>query len=125
MITVELISAALLVFIVSHAGTIISAANSSGPKTVAMMNHLVRTRSMYSRLMTAQSLAMTRHPRLHAFGADLLEENLMQRRLHQLEPLHDGSAAHDRAQQLLRVGAGLELDLEEPVRVVHPLDQRP
>src|SRR5688500_8592383 len=83
MTTVELMSAPLFVLIVSHAGTIISAANSSGPKTVAMMNHLVRTRSMYSRLMTAQSLPMTRHPRLHALGADSLQEDQMQRRLPQ------------------------------------------
>src|SRR5688500_9067634 len=121
--TVELMSAPLFVLIVSHAGTIISAANSSGPKTVAMMNHLVRTRSMYSRLMTAQSLPMARHPRLHALGADFLQEDLMQRRLHQLESLYSCSAADDGAQQLLRVGARLELHLKEPVRVVDALDQ--
>ena len=63
-------------------------AKKSGPSSVPMRNHFERTRSRYSRLMTAQSLAMSAHPLLDARGADLLEEDLVQRGLHELEALH-------------------------------------
>src|SRR5438132_11314674 len=98
----------------------IIAPKKSGPKKVAMRNHFERTRSRYSRLMIAQSLAMAGHPRFHAkgVGADLLEENLMQRRLHHLEARDCGAGSYHPAQQLLRIGAGSELDLEIPVGVV-------
>ena len=68
-------------------GNTVSARNISGPRSVAMMNHLVRTRSRYSRRMIALSLSMTAHPRFDTGGPDFLEEDGMQGRLHTLESL--------------------------------------
>src|SRR6267143_3051816 len=45
----------------SQAGTMMIALTKIGPNRVAITNHLERTRSTYSRLMIAQSLAMSRH----------------------------------------------------------------
>ena len=56
-----------------------------GPKMVATMNHFVSTRSVYSRRRMAHSLPLTTHPLLDARGADALHEDLMERRLDDLE----------------------------------------
>ena len=61
------------------------AAKNTGPKIVVKMNYFDRTRSRYSRLITTQSLSMACHPHFDAGGADFLEENLVQRRLHEFE----------------------------------------
>jgi hypothetical protein len=45
---------------------------------VAIRNHFDRTRSTYSLLMTAQSLAMSTHSLFYPCSADLLQEDLMQ-----------------------------------------------
>src|ERR1017187_1448630 len=97
-------------------------AKNTGPKMVVKMNHFDRTRSTYSRLMTTQSLSMACHPHFDARGADFLEEDLVQRRLYQFEPLHFRARLDEPAEQGLRVGVLLERDLEEPVRIVHALD---
>ena len=68
-------------------GITVIARNSSGPNSVAMTNHFVRTRSRYSRRMIALSLPMSTHPRFDSGGPDLLEKDAMQRWLHTLEPL--------------------------------------
>jgi hypothetical protein len=60
------------------AGMMIIEPKKIGPKIVAKMNHFVLTRSRYSRLMIAQSLAMSGHPHLDACGTDFLEEDLVQ-----------------------------------------------
>ena len=60
------------------AGMMMRAPKNSGPKIVAKMNHFVRTRSRYSRLTIAQSLAMTRHPRFDSGCADPFEEDLVE-----------------------------------------------
>src|SRR5450759_2531402 len=91
----------------------------TGPKMVTMMNHLVRTRSRNSRLMTVQSLAMTGHSLLDARRPDLLEEDLVEGRLDQFEALHGGTDGTEALQQHLRVAPGCHLDLEETVGVVH------
>src|SRR5450756_551668 len=72
-----------------------------GPKNVAIRNHLDRTRSRYSLLMIAQSLAMSGHSLFDAGGTDFLKENLMQRRLDHLESLHCGARFDDPAEQRL------------------------
>src|SRR5690348_14079310 len=95
------------------------APKSTGPNTVATMNHFVRTRSRYSRLVVAQSLRMAIGPLLGARSAHLVEEDAMQRRLDELEPLHRRAAVDDRAQQALRVRARRELDLHRAIGVVH------
>src|SRR2546423_7643676 len=107
----------------SHAGTMIMALKKIGPKNVAIRNHFDRTRSRYSRLMTAQSLPMATHPLFDAGGADFLQEDLMQRRLDQLEPLHGDTRFHDPPEQCLRVGAWRKLDLEEPIGIIRASDE--
>src|SRR5450756_408263 len=99
------------------------AAKKIGPKKVAIRNHFDRTRSRYSRLMIAQSLAMSGHPLFDANRTDLLKENLMQRRLDHLESLHRGARFDDSPEQHLRIGARRHLDLEEFVGVVSALHQ--
>ena len=96
---------ALVLDAITPGRTVITIMN-SGPRKVPTRNHLERTRSTYSRRITAQSLPMTAHPRLHARGADFLEENAVQRWLHQLEPVDARPGLDEPAQQLLRVGAG-------------------
>ncbi|MND04626.1 hypothetical protein D3C83_249860 [compost metagenome] len=62
----------------SHAGNRIMAAMSAGISSVMMTNHLLRTRSMNSRLMTTKSLSMARHPLFDVLSADALDEDLVQ-----------------------------------------------
>src|SRR4029079_10549453 len=107
----------------SQAGTMMMALKKTGPKNVAIKNHFDRTRSRYSRLMIAQSLAISGHPLFYDSCADLLQEDLVQRRLDHLEALHRSARLHDSSQQRLRIGAGRELDLEEAVRVIGALHQ--
>src|SRR5688572_26971113 len=102
----------------SQAGTIISAANNKGPKKVEIRNHLVRTRSVYSRSKTAQSLPMAADTLLHTFRAYALQKDLVERRLNQLEPLHARAGSDYPAQQLLCVGTGRELELVESVVLI-------
>ncbi len=75
----------------SSGGRMSSTPKSTGPKIVVKMNHLLRTRSRYSRLMTTQSLSMACHPHFDAGGADFVEEDLVQRRLHEFESLDPGA----------------------------------
>src|SRR5262245_6304523 len=58
----------------STLGRMMTVPMTTGPRIVAKMNHLDRTRSRYSRLKTTQALPMAGHPRLDAGGADALEE---------------------------------------------------
>src|SRR5258706_5389205 len=95
-----------------------------GPKKVAIRNHFDRTRSRYSRLMIAQSLAMSGHSLLDAARPDFLQENLMERWLDHLESLHGSTRFDYSLEQRLRIGARRHLDLEEPVRVISALHQR-
>src|SRR3954469_8122315 len=96
----------------------------TGPKNVAIRNHFDRTRSRYSRLMIAQSLAIASPSPFDTGGADFLQEDLVQRWLDHLESLNRRARVDDATQQRLRVGARNELDLEEAVRIVGALDQR-
>jgi hypothetical protein len=54
---------------------------------------------------------------------DPLEENLMQRRLHKLEPLHNRTRVYQSMQQLLWICIFGELDFEESVRIIHTLHE--
>src|SRR5712671_6924921 len=91
-------------------------ANSTGPKMAETQNHFVRTRSTNSRRMTAQTLRMG--PSIPAcrdcrrgVGADEVDENLVERRTRQLEPREARTGGHERAQDLLGIGARSELQL--------------
>src|ERR1700716_3836873 len=105
-----------------------------GPKNVAIMNHFDRTRSRYSRLMIAQSLAMSGHPLFDAarpcvrsglsdVRADFLEEYLEKRRLDHLESLNGRARFDDPTKQHLRISTRRQLDLEKPVGIVCALHQ--
>src|SRR5256885_4684918 len=109
-----------LLFEASQAGTMMIALKKMGPKKVAIRNHFDRTRSRYSRLMSAQSLAMSGHALFDSTCTDFLQEDLVQRGLDHLEPLHRSARVDDAPQQRLRIRAGRQLDLEETVRVLGP-----
>src|SRR4051794_20858375 len=91
---------------------------SAGISSVMMTNHLERTRSMNSRLMTTNSLSMAGHPLFDALGADALNEDLVERRLNQLEALDDGTGLDETLEDFLRIGAGNELQFEKPILIV-------
>src|SRR4051812_10905554 len=118
----------------SHAGTMMIALKKIGPKKVAMRNHFDRTRSRYSRLMTAQSLAMSTHPLLDACGpgactrradasSNFLRKDLMQRRLDHLESLYRRAGGDDALEQCLWIRPRCQLDLEEAVGIVGALNE--
>src|SRR4051812_25654205 len=107
-------------FIDMYVGRIVTAPKNTGPSNVPMRNHFDRTRSKYSRWNTTASLRMltlATHALLDARGADLLEEDLVQRRLHQLEALDRSPGVHHAAQQRLRIGARSKLDFVVAVLV--------
>ena len=73
-------------------------AMNAGISRVKMTNERVRTRSRYSRCISVQTLCILAH---------LVDEDFFQRRLHQLKAA-DAGAIRGQAQQLLRIGAGLQ-----------------
>src|SRR6476646_5642488 len=128
-------SVVALLFDASHAGTMMMALKKIGPKNVAIRNHFDRTRSRYSRLMIAQSLAMSAHslldssrprgcPGFARTRSDFLKKDLMQRRLDHLESLYGCPRFHDSPQQRLWIRARCHLDLEKTIGVVRALHQR-
>src|SRR5580704_18295964 len=96
----------------------------SGPRIVANRNHRDRTRSRYSRRITTPSLPMAGHSFGDADGADPLEEDLMQRWLHYLEPRDLGAGAHEALEQLLRRCVRRQLDLQRTLLAIHAIDER-
>src|SRR6185503_11327683 len=101
--------------VASQAGKSMAAESNTGTMKVMTRNQRERTRSVNSRFATISSLlsAMSAHPRLHAGHADALQEDLVQRRLHQLEPFDAGARVDQATQQPLRVRVRRELDLEK------------
>ena len=67
---------------------------------------------------------MSGHPLFDAAGADLLQKDLMQRRLHHLESLNANTRIYQSTQEILCISVGGELDLEKAVRIIDALDQR-
>src|SRR5688500_161810 len=96
----------------------------TGPRRQPMMNARVCTRSRNSRRITAHNLALTTHPLLDAFRADRLEEDLVQRRLHQLEARYGRSSGDETLEQTLGSCVACKLELEELVLVVHVRHER-
>src|SRR5687767_11670275 len=84
------------------AGRIMSTAKNTGPKTVLNRNQRVRTRSRYSRAVMTQSLSMAAHSLLDAGRADAIEEDAVERRAHELEPLDRGAGADEAREEILR-----------------------
>src|SRR4051812_44769300 len=108
----------------SHAGTMMMALKKIGPKNVAIRNHFDRTRSRYSRLITAQSLAMSAHPLFDARGADLFEKNLMKRWLDHLEPLYRRASFDNPPKQCLGICSVRHFYFEEAIGIVRALHER-
>src|SRR5207248_3160139 len=88
-----------------HAGSTVIAPKNTGPSSVATRNHRVRTRSRNSRLMTASSLSMTRHPLLDAAFEHLLATGDDAHRVAQ--PL---GVVHEVRAEDHRLAAALQLD---------------
>src|SRR2546426_6252404 len=91
-------------------------AKSTGPKMAETQNHFVRTRSMNSRRMTAQTLRTgasvpASRRRRGRFGTDQVHENLVERRARQLEAREACTGADERPQDLLGVRTKRELQL--------------
>src|SRR5512140_412578 len=105
-------------------GTMTITPKKRGPSAVLKMYHFERTRSRYSRLMIAKSLPMTAHARLDAGRAHRVEEDAMQRWLHQLEALDVRACIHQPAKQKLRARTGGELELHGAMRVVERPHER-
>src|SRR5437899_3024879 len=103
------------------AGSTITPANNSGTRNADTQNHLLRTRSTNSRRMTAPILRTPRHP-LPPLGSHEVDENLVQRGLHQLEAGQPRPGLDELPQHLLRVGPVRELELGVLPVVVDLLD---
>src|SRR5450432_4109901 len=84
-------------------GTMMMMLKNTGASAVLSRYHFERTRSRYSRLMIAQSLAMSAHSRLYARRANRVEEDAVQRGLHELEALDRGAGVDELAEKELRV----------------------
>src|SRR6185437_3359908 len=108
-----------------YIGIASAATASAGTASVPRMNQRERTRSMYSRFATAINLlSMSGQPLFDASRADALQEDLMQRRPHQLEALDVRARLDEPAQQHLRIGGRRQLQLEKVVVLVQLADQR-
>src|SRR6266550_7934420 len=87
---------------------------SRGPRIVPTQNHLVRTRSTNSRRRIAKTLRtghLRARIRVRGIRADQVDEDLVQRRRHQLELGEPRPRGHQCFQNLLRVGRGGQLQL--------------
>src|SRR3989449_9024439 len=107
-------------------GTTIIAPKNTGPSSAEIQTPLLRIRSTNSRRITAQILRTSPSrlgPRCgrRRFPPHEVDEDLVQRRLAELEPRQPRPRAHQGRQQTLRVGAGCELELGILAIVVHPL----
>src|SRR2546425_3647673 len=100
-------------------GSTTIAPKNSGPMSAENQNHLLRTRSTNSRRTTAHTLCIG--PRLlpRRRGTDQVDEDLVERRLHQLESRQPRPRAHQRGENPLGVRARRELHLGVLPVVVH------
>src|SRR5437016_1831114 len=101
-----------------RSGMMMIAPKNTGPRIAEAQNHLLRTRSTNSRRITAQILR-TRRLRPHQ-----VDEDLVQRRLLQLELGQPRARRHQALEDLLGIGAGGELELGILAVVVHLAHER-
>src|SRR6266699_13455 len=101
-----------------RSGMMMIAPKNTGPRIADAQNHLLRTRSTNSRRITAQILR-TRRLRPHQ-----VDEDLVQRRLLQLELGQPRARRHQALEDLLGIGAGGELELGILAVVVHLAHER-
>src|SRR5256885_7149310 len=100
-----------------RSGMMMIAAKNTGPRIADAQNHLLRTRSTNSRRITAQILR-TRCLRPHQVDEDLVQRRLLQLELGQARARH-----HQALEDLLWIGAGRELELGILAIVVHLADE--
>src|SRR5882762_4697402 len=94
----------------SNTGTRKTAAKNTGPSMAITQNDFLRTRSTNSRRMTAWTLLTGRSVARH-LRADQVDEDLVERRLLELEAREPGARRHQPCEHALRVRAGCELEL--------------
>src|SRR5581483_7436872 len=99
----------------TRSGSTNTAANSTGSTIAEIQNQRLRTRSTNSRRMTAASLCTGQI----GLFADQIDEDFVQRRLHQLEAREPCARVHEFTQQLLGIGSRKELHLSVLPVVVH------
>src|SRR6266849_1878362 len=92
-------------------GSTNTAAKNNGPSSAITQNHRVRMRSTNSRRITTQTLRIRSHLGSRGIGADQVDEDLVQRRLLQLELRKPRARRHEPLEDLLGVSAGHELQL--------------
>src|SRR5437867_4227125 len=105
-------------------------AKKMGPRAADTQNHLLRTRSTNSRRMTAQTLrtgglAFRAHHGSRRFRPHQVDEDLVERRLHQLEPREPGTGDYESLQDHLRVCPRRDLKLGDLPVVFNLLHQTP
>src|SRR6185369_7684216 len=109
----------------NSAGSTVKVVMRSGNRIVEMMKARVRTRSMNSRRMTARILRMGHlvRRRHRSFGADLRDENGLQRCFDHLESRQADVVLDQHPKQTLRIGAFAELNFGAGAVVIYPLDE--
>src|SRR3989442_1448613 len=103
-----------------------TAAKNRGPSSAIPQNDFLRPLSTTSRRTTAHTLRTKGLPfrprfRPSGLGAYQVDEDLVERRLHQLEPRQPGAGGDEPLQDLLGVRPGRELELGVLPIVVDPL----
>src|SRR5262245_52109505 len=111
------------VFAANAIGSTVIRPRKTGPSRVVMRNHRDRTRSRNSRLNTTRTLSMAGHPLFDAGRAHSIEKDLVQRRRYHLEATYTRSGGDNLLEQVLRIRARCELDLEKAVLVVGARDE--
>src|SRR5208337_1915396 len=92
----------------------------TGVTKVESRNERVLTRSRYSRFAMIQTFLIEKSV---IFAGDSFDEDLFERRVHDLEAEH-AQLAHRALQQFLRVGAGLEAQFGVIAVVIQRIDER-
>src|SRR3989442_8576607 len=109
----------------SFIGMMTMAPKKSGPRTAVTQNHLLRTRSTNSRRTTAQTLRIGSRLRPCRLRSHQVDENPVERRLHQLEAREPDTGGYQSLQDHLRVSPRRKLELRVLPIVVRLLDKLP
>src|SRR2546426_7515802 len=108
-----------------RSGMMTMAPKKSGPSRAVTQNHLLRTRSTNSRRTTAQTLRIGSRLRPRRLRSHQVDENPVERRLHQLEAREPDTGGYQSLQDHLRVSPRRKLELRVLPIVVHLLDKLP
>src|SRR6266516_369370 len=108
-----------------RSGMMTMAPKKSGPSRAVTQNHLLRTRSTNSRRTTAQTLRIGSRLRPRRLGSDQVQEDLVERGLHQLETGEPGARRDQPLQNDLGIRPRRQLELGILAVVVHALHEPP